>query len=582
MLTPLVLAAALLATPVRVDDAGDPLPEGCVARLGTLRQASSYTYDACFTPDGKAIHTISAHRRLFCEWDPATGALLRNRPVVWVGRETPSFRPDLSAYLVEVPGDRVRLVRTLTGETLSETALPPEAGRYVQAFSPDGKRFALSGYRPPEPPVAGQDSPPADHLVAVCDISGGGAPRLLDGLPGQVNGVSFSADGRRLTAVSQSGEAVEGYGEVSCWDLAAGRLLWRARPKGGQFAATVFAPDGRTLAVRLCGREGHRLELWDAATGRPRPGWTPRVAGDIEPRAFSPDGKLLLYQDPDGLHAAEVPAGRLRYTVPARHGPVVFAPDGASFLTTDPILGRWDTATGRTLWRGTAVRGHDTPVIGLAFSPDGRRLASIDLDDRLFVWDLASRRPRRQPGKFQGPVTFAPDGKALFAAVGAAYTDVPVIALDPETGVILRKFSTAGLFDEPWEPRASGLRAGAAGRLSAVVDLWEDALHQGEVEVVWDARTGAVLNKRDIAGPPARQEKYPSAPLPGGRAEVVLYPDRLVVRDRATGQERLSRGAPSLDGAWTRVVVSPDGTRAATCHPLGTILVWDLGGPGRR
>jgi hypothetical protein len=95
-------------------------------------------------------------------------------------------------------------------------------------------------------------------------------------------------------------------------------------------------------------------------------------------------------------------------------------------------------------------------------------------------------------------------------------------------------------------------------------------------------KTGKVVRKTKtkLADDAGKPRKYPFAVLPGGKAEVVLYPDWLVVQDTATGKELLSRPA-QLDGPGSAVVLSADGKRAATCHPLGTILVWDLSGAGQ-
>src|SRR5262249_55916992 len=61
---------------------------------------------------------------------------------------------------------------------------------------------------------------------------------------------------------------------------------------------------------------------------------------------------------------------------------------------------------------------------------------------------------------------------------------------------------------------------------------------------------------------------------------VVLHADRLAVWDVATGKEVLAHPAPKTDGPWdSQIAVSPDGSLAATTHPLGTILLWDVKPP---
>jgi WD40 repeat protein len=209
-----VLALALLAAQIafgacrsRTDAAGDPLPPGAIAQLGVLRQQTYYTYDVRFTPDGKTIQTVSASRTLFCEWDAATGALRRSRPVVQKVPGIAKFTPDISSYAIPVGNNRLRMVRTATGKTVWERAMSAGVGASLEAFSSDGKRFALTGARCPP----GSESWENGHLVAVWSV-GAAAPRLLQGLPGQINHVRFSPDGNFAATAHPLGTVLE-------WDL---------------------------------------------------------------------------------------------------------------------------------------------------------------------------------------------------------------------------------------------------------------------------------------------------------------------------------------------------------------------------
>jgi WD40 repeat protein len=494
---PAVLVVAMLgacplvaAPPAAVDLLGDPLPAGAVARLGTLRQRSYYTYDVRFSPGGKTIQTISGHRNLWCEWDAATGALLRTRRVVRDGPGSVAFTPDLAAYAVESGKDSLRVANTFTGKTLAERELPPGTTPDALAFSPDGKRIALSGLKP-----VPRGRPSADkHFVAVWNFETD-ALRLLEDLPGQINDVRFSADGKRLAVVTWAEPlGKDEHGEVSCWEVATGKRLWQAAHPAAIWATSLFSPDGSTLIVRLAAGE-HRIEAWDAATGKPRADWKPRTGANLELRAFSPDGSLLLYTDGQ-LHAVNVRTGRDRFTLPVSHGPVLFAPDGKSIVTVHRLLRRWDASTGKPLWEDTADRGHDEPTYTLAFSPDGKRLASKD-QDSLLIWDLTSHQPKtRVKGRFNGSLAFAADGRTLFAAAEVTPATGGVVGLDAETGKELLKLSTAGAFaDELGTTTTRGIRLLADGRVVAVADLWNDDIQQGSATVVWDGKTGKVADK---------------------------------------------------------------------------------------
>jgi WD40 repeat protein len=75
----------------------------------------------------------------------------------------------------------------------------------------------------------------------------------------------------------------------------------------------------------------------------------------------------------------------------------------------------WDPQTGQPV--GDHLRGHELPVNSVAFSPDGRMLASGSDDDTVILWDLQSRQQIGEPlrGHDDGVlnVAFSPNGRML-------------------------------------------------------------------------------------------------------------------------------------------------------------------------
>ncbi len=184
--------------------------------------------------------------------------------------------------------------------------------------------------------------------------------------------------------------------------------------------SVAFSPgDGRLLAI---GKRG--IAVCDPATGKEVHAFKSTNAPSL---AFSPDGLHLVSagaSDPTVSVrdvAGEKPPLRLKGHASPSTG-VAFSPDGKLIASTshDQTLKIWDAATGAEL---RTLRGHAGYVMKVAFSPDGRYLASGSWDSTVKVWDVATWAEictLRGHAGYVWAVAFSPDGRRLASASGYA------------------------------------------------------------------------------------------------------------------------------------------------------------------
>jgi WD40 repeat protein len=327
------------------------------------------------------------------------------------------------------------------------------------ALSPDGKRLALG----------------SDKGVTVRDVQTGDVVATF--AADFVYGLAFSPDGQRLAGAVgahpyvASGNKHTWRGAAVLWDLSSKKTVMTA-PEPGWFVYNVaFSPDGKRLAASV----GRELPQKYPGLPFPWPGFFVKVWSVPERKlersvnwyvarfSFAPDGRRLLGGVPVPLAVYDLAKGEV---VPRKLLPLVgvaFSADGKLVATTRerevtltlhdgdtdkalrPLAGApgvvqlaaFDPSGRRlagaahyggwvTVWNTDisearyTLRAHTGRVLALAWSGDGRWLATAGDDGLVKVWDAErGNRPlflHKKGHDYSGTVAFTPDGLRVAAS----------------------------------------------------------------------------------------------------------------------------------------------------------------------
>ncbi len=404
---------------------------------------------------------------------------------------------------------------------------------HAAAFAPDCRTLAAGG---------------TNKDIFLWDVVEHRKVAILTGHQGTIQHLAFSPDGRFLASASLDETA-------RLWDMRSNppRELTKLEPHIRGVICVAFSPDSRTLVT---GGQSKPVKLWDVSNPQ-----APRQIGSldslwIEHAVFSPDGTRLAICRNQSVRLFEFPS--LRELEPLRgqpgiHNWLAFSPDGRRLASAggNLCICIWDLEHPEKL---QMLKGHDKDPQCLAFTPDGNTLVSGGTDGTVRLWDMTTNSAAE------------PEFRYGFGAYAVAFSrDSRYVAVLEEPGHLIL-----------WDV--------LAGREAGTQNLADS--YEGQIEFSPDGKTVCVTSAwraRWFEMPSLRLLKEEPADrlvlAQDGGFAMLARQGQIIRRDYPSGVEA-SLGSSAIVDFKASAALSPDGETFVIGGEEGKVALWHTHRPG--
>jgi len=303
------------------------------------------------------------------------------------------FSPDGKQIVSGSPDDKtIKIWDVSTGQEI-KSLFTDSDGVDDLRISPDGKQIIFSSFELP-------------GIIRIWDINTGKKLRtFLSFSHGPVESMDLSPDGRQIAIVFDESYD-DNISRICFFDANTGKLIRTFFAEDADII--VFSPDGKRFAISYPNNK--KIKIFDSFTGQEiltiseDEGWVYFLS-------FSPDGNCIISSDTSKQTYKPVitiwyaNTGMKKTVIsakPERYSPIAISPDGnliAFVPDNKKTIGLFDITADKEIKTISDFSGHTDDIKCLAFSLDGKMIASGSKDKSIKLWDVATGKEIRTMGE---------------------------------------------------------------------------------------------------------------------------------------------------------------------------------------